>query len=274
MMNTCCCDEVEDVKPRTFDPRDTYQQFEIANYKNGGFLAKSVAHGALPPYFLRRKGWEVESHTLRSYTLGEALGLDSTLRARLPDLHFPLPRQSSKVVVIGKWYCPFMFIKDDMLTSRDQMANSVFYEMTFEQRWEQIFERDGTDHGNIVMVNAVVQTEVVWVGGKEAVWDENNVVDYTMWFKSFGIDGEEVSVGLSLEIVERMKWEEERVGWFRGDDRMTRVDRVEEFERGAEGWRKFGCFVLVERFVLKRMDESVVMTYNFKHTHQIKCLWE
>ncbi|KAL1807819.1 hypothetical protein ACET3Z_024809 [Daucus carota] len=262
MMNTCCCDEVEDVKPRTFDPRDTYQQFEIANYKNGGFLAKSVAHGALPPYFLRRKGWEVESHTLRSYTLGEALGLDSTLHARLPDLNFPLPHQSSKVVVIGKWYCPFMFIKDDMLTSRDQMANSVFYEMTLEQRWEQIFERD------------VVQREVVWVGGKEAVWDENNVVDNTMWFKSFGIDGEEVSVGLSLEIVERMKWEEERVGWFRGDDRMTRVDRVEEFERGAEGWRKFGCFVLVESFVLKRMDGSVVMTYNFKHTHQIKCLWE
>lgn len=278
-MTTCCfCRYVKDVKPRPFDPHDTYQQFEIANYETacnsrGSFYAKTVAQDAFPPDFLRRKGWQIKTKTPKNYTLGEALGLDSTLRAHLPGLNFPLSHKSSKTVVVGKWYCPFMFIKDGTLTSRDQMVNSMFYEMTLEQRWDQIFEHDNIDHGNVVKVDAVVQREVVLVGGSEAVWDEKNMVDKRIWFKSFGSKGE-VSVGLSVEIVERMKWEEERGGWVGGDGREVRVHRVEEFGGGADGWRKFGCYVLVERFVLKRMDQSVVMTYDFKHTHQLKCMWE
>ena len=80
-------------------------------------------------------------------------------------------------------------------------------------------------------------------------------------------------MGLRVEIVERMKWEQERAGWVGGEDRQARVKRVEEFG-GIGGWRKFGCFVLVERFVLKRMDGSLVMTCDFKHTHHIKSKWE
>ena len=129
-------------------------------------------------------------------------------------------------------------------------------------------------HGNVVMVDAVVQREVVLVGDREAVWDEKNVVDKTIRFTSFGTTGEEVSVGLRLEIVERMKWEEERGGWLCGDERVVTVDKVEEFGGGAEGWRKLRCYVLVERFVLKRTDGSLVMTYDFKHTHELNCTWE
>lgn len=279
-MTTCCfCRSVKDVKPRPFDPHDTYQQFQIANYETacnqrGSFYAKSVVQDAFPPDFLRRKGWQISTKTPRNYTLGEALGLDSILRARLPGLNFSLSHKSSEAVVVGKWYCPFMFIKDGPLTSRDQMVNSMFYEMTLEKRWEQIFERDNIDHGNVVMVDEVVQRKVVLVGGREAVWDEKNMVDKMTWFKSFGSKGEEASVGLSVEIVERMKWEEERAGWVGGDGREVRVHRAEEFGGGADGWRKFGCYVLVERFVLKRMDQSVVMTYDFKHTQQLKCMWD
>jgi hypothetical protein len=41
------------------------------------------------------------------------------------------------------------------------------------------------------------------------------VVDGAIWFKHLGVDNEkEESVGLSLEMVERLKWEEEKVGWF------------------------------------------------------------
>ncbi|KAL1807821.1 hypothetical protein ACET3Z_024811 [Daucus carota] len=279
-MITCCfADVVKDVKPRPFDSHDIYQQFEIANYETvcnqgGSFYAKSVARDAFPPHFLRRKGWEIQTKTPRNYTLGEALGTDSTLRALLPGLNFSLSSKSSEAVVVGKWYCPFMFIKEGRLTSRDQMADSMFYEMTLDKRWEQIFEREKIDHGNVVIVDAVVQREVVLVGGREAVWDEKNVVDNAIWFMSFGTNGEEVSVGLSVEIVERMKWEEERAGWVGGDERVMRVNRVEEFGGSVEGWRKLRCFVLVERFLLKRMDGSVVMTCEFKHTHQLKCLWE
>ncbi|XP_017217858.2 uncharacterized protein LOC108195410 isoform X2 [Daucus carota subsp. sativus] len=270
---------VKDVKPRPFDPQDVYQQFEIANCdsacsQRGTFYTKSVTQDAFPPGFLRTKGWQISTKTPKNYTLGEALGIDSALRAHLPSLNFPLSHKSSKAVVVGKWYCPFIFIKDGTSTPRDQMANSMFYEMTLEQRWEKIFEFDYTDHGNVVMVDAVVPRESVLVGGREAVWNKKNVVGNTIWFKSFGSQGEDASVGLSLEIVERMKWEEERVGWAGGDEREVRVNRVEEFRGDAEGWKKFGCYVLVESFVLKRMNGSVVMTYDFMHTHQIKCTWE
>ena len=55
-----------------------------------------------------------------------------------------------------------------------------------------------------------------------------------------------------------MKWEQERVGWVGGNDRQVSLKRVEEFE-GTGQWSKFGCYVLVERFVLKRMDGSLVL---------------
>lgn len=211
--------------------------------------------------------------TPKDYKLGEARGVNSALRARLPDLNIPLSYKSTNAVTVGKWYCPFMFIKDRTL--RYQVKESLYYEMTLEQRWEQIFERDNDFSArNVVTINVVVQNEVVFVGGREAVWDERNVVDRAIWFTSYGNGGEEVRVGLSLEVLGRMKWEEERVGWANVDGRQVRVNRVEEFVGGVDGWRKFGCYILVERFVLKRMDGSLVMTYDFKHTHQVKSIWE
>lgn len=42
--------------------------------------------------------------------LDEALGLDTGLRAKLPDFNFPVSSKSSNVVTVGKWYCPFMFV--------------------------------------------------------------------------------------------------------------------------------------------------------------------
>ena len=76
-----------------------------------------------------------------------------------------------------------------------------------------------------------------------------------------------------MEVVERMKWEQERAGWVDGAEKQVTVERREEFE-GSSGWTKFGCYVLVERFVLKRMDKSIAIAFDFKHTHQIRCKWE
>ncbi|KAH0991213.1 hypothetical protein GBA52_002696 [Prunus armeniaca] len=82
----------------------------------------------------------------------------------------------------------------------------------------------------VVFVDAFVQREVVFVGGSEAIWDERNVSgEGFMLFKSFdGVRGE-TGVGLSMKVVERMKWEQERVGWVGGNERRVRVERVEEF---------------------------------------------
>ena len=60
---------------------------------------------------------------------------------------------------------------------------------------------------------------------------------------------------LSLVTVERMKQELE-IGarWIGGDEGQVRLERMEEFmDRGT--WEKFGCYVLVVSFALKRIDK-------------------
>ncbi|KAA8529239.1 hypothetical protein F0562_033962 [Nyssa sinensis] len=89
---TCCfCSCVQEVVSRPLNPYNIYQQFEIVPYGPGGlcFYAKSVAPDGYPPYVLRRKPWDVDTNTPKNYELGEAPGLDTALRARLPKFNFP-----------------------------------------------------------------------------------------------------------------------------------------------------------------------------------------
>nr|XP_043608650.1 uncharacterized protein LOC122580444 [Erigeron canadensis] len=282
MASCCFCMCVRDVKPRPLDPHDIYQQFEVVPYatactSGGSYHAKSLAPDGFPPNFLRRKGWEIYTKTSKNYTLTEAKGINNSLRSRLPDLNFPPSTKSSNSVVVGKWYCPFVFIKERTLA--DQVKTSMYYEMTLEQRWERVFEKENkhNDPGNAVTVKSAIHSEAMFIGenGREAIWDERNVVDGAVWFSCPRDDYEkEESVGLSLEIVQRMKWEEEKVGWVGvGDKRIDRVNKQDKYEGGGV-WKKFGCYILVERFVLKRMDGSLVLAYDFGHAHQIKSIFE
>ncbi|KAD7478762.1 hypothetical protein R6Q59_005478 [Mikania micrantha] len=282
-MKSCCfCNCVSDVKPRPLNPNNMYQQFEIVPYitpckGNGSFYAKSIAEDGYPPNFLRRKGWEIYTKTPKNYELSEAKGIDDSIRSCLPDLDFPPSSKSSNLVVVGKWYCPFAFIKEGRL--RDQVKESVFYEMTLEQKWERVFEKENEhkNEGDVVSVKATFRSEAVFVSERriEAIWDERNVVDGAIWFTCFGGEnGKEESVGLDVKIVERMRWEEERVGWVGGgENHIESVNREEKYE-GVGGWKRFCCYVLVERFVLKRLDGSLVLTYDFGHGHQIKSIFE
>ncbi|KAJ6721055.1 hypothetical protein OIU85_024178 [Salix viminalis] len=264
------------LEPRPLNPRNIYQRFEIRKRKSGGFVAESIASDGLPPEFLRRDGWELAASTPKEFHLNEAPGLNTALRACLPDFNFPLSQNRSEAVKVGKWYCPFMFIKEGNILEEDQMRNSTYYEMTLEQQWEQIFAcesmYDNAD-SNTVSVDVAVECQVVKIAGTEAVRDRKIVADGVMWFRSVSEVGRETNVGLRLEIVERMRWEQERVGWAGGSERRVSVRRAEEFDGKGE-WRKFGCYVLVERFVLKRMDENVVLTFDFRHPHQIRSKWE
>ncbi|CAN0929877.1 hypothetical protein LINGRAHAP2_LOCUS37316 [Linum grandiflorum] len=143
---TCCfCMFINDKKPEPFKPEghvNMYQQFQISvniawTGGRSGFNAKSVATDGFPPHFLRRKGWRLHTSTPREFELHEALGVDSKLRARLPDF-----TDDHKPTVVGKWYCPFLFIKDPDMKVEDQVIHSRFYEMTLEQQWEPIFGCD------------------------------------------------------------------------------------------------------------------------------------
>jgi hypothetical protein len=132
-------------------------------------------------------------------------------------------------------------------------------------------EHDNESQGNAVAMDVVVQRKVVSIAGREAV--DVKVVDGVMWFRSFSEEGGEMIAGLSLLVVERMKWEQERAGWIGGKEKQVTLKRVEEFG-GNGGWRNFGYYVLVERFVVKRMDGSLVLTYDFNHIQQSKGKWE
>ncbi|KAF3430976.1 hypothetical protein FNV43_RR25706 [Rhamnella rubrinervis] len=287
-VTTClCCRFINDAKPRPFDPSDEYQQVEIIHKKHGRFTAKSTVPDGHPPLYLRRKYWNVSMSTPRSYELHEAPGIDPSLRKRLPEFNIPFSATnelvSSETVVVGKWYCPFMFVHDQELKLKDQLKTSMFYEVTLEQRWQKIFSCDNynSDHkgqSNVIHVDVCVEKEQVFIGGRFAavVGDAKNAIsDGVMWFTSR--EDNNRRVGLSMLVAERMKWEEERVGCRVGLDgnesSQVKVERVEEYG-GAGRWSKFGCFVLVERFVFKRMDATILLTYDFKHTHQIRCKWE
>ncbi|XP_058114949.1 uncharacterized protein LOC131257971 [Magnolia sinica] len=273
--STCCfCTHIIDKNPQDFDHRDVYQQVEIRCCRSGGYIAKSVAPDGFPPFFLRRKGWKIYTRTPVHRQLGEAHGANTALRVRLPEFDFPLSSKRSASIVVGKWYCPFMFIKE-VYSLKFQMERSMFYEMRLERLWEEIHtcENDGNE-GNTVVVSATIRSESAKIFGVETVQEDAGVVDGMMWLREPLTSMEErMSVGLNMAIVDRMKWEACKGGWIDGKERDVKVEKVEEFG-GRREWRKFGCYVLVERFALKRMDGSSVLDYDFRHTHVVQSKWE
>ncbi|XP_021755400.1 uncharacterized protein LOC110720652 isoform X1 [Chenopodium quinoa] len=281
---SCGGSYIQDVTPKPLDPIDIYQQFEFeysmkvtCNTESRGFIVKSIAPDGHAPRFLRNKSPTlIQRSTTNSkdFIYEEANGLNSSLREQLPDFNFPLSRGASEPVCVGKWYCPFMFIHEGKM--KDQIKDSVYYEMTLEQRWERIFITDSSynqGNNNKVMMDVVVRTQEFAVGGKDAVIDERTSDNKAVWFQTIGNVGEQQSVGLNKLIFERMLWEQERVGWVNGKEKQVRMIRDEEYG-GIGWWARFGCYVLVERFVLKRIDGTVILTCDFKHTRQIKTNWE
>jgi hypothetical protein len=58
-----------------------------------------------------------------------------------------------------------------------------------------------------------------------------------MWFKSSSN-----SLGLSVIVAEKIKWEQERLGWVDGSERHMKAKTVEEFG-DIEKKKKFSCYV-------------------------------
>ncbi|KAJ8448191.1 hypothetical protein Cgig2_025115 [Carnegiea gigantea] len=155
-----------------------------------------------------------------------------------------------------------MFVREG--TQKEQMERTMFYKLTLEQRWERISAcKNGDVGGNTVALTVVVPTEVVRISWTEAIPERDEA-------KTKNEMGLQVKIGLSLVIIERMTWEQERVGWVHGNEKQVMVARMEKYQ-GGDSWQKFGCYMLVEQFVLKRLDRSLVLTYDFNHTNRIRC---
>ncbi|KAG8384542.1 hypothetical protein BUALT_Bualt04G0128700 [Buddleja alternifolia] len=268
----CCFDSaLADPKTRPFDHRDRYQQFEIHPYHSGGFFAKSVEWDGYPPSFLRRGGWEVYTSPSSKLPLQQAPGLHSSNASNFPELNFPLQSKRSTPIVIGKWYCPFVFVKEEDCRVDEQMRKSMVYELSLKKWWERIFSAENeSNSNNVVVVDARVKRLTCFVHGvegeKDGGWDGGGFV----WFKVKECCRKRGSVGLSCGVFEKMRWVQEMRGWFDGE----RDVRVFGEKSGENGWRKFGCYVLVESFVFRRLDGSLLINFNFRNTERIECKWE
>ncbi|GJN03464.1 hypothetical protein PR202_ga20915 [Eleusine coracana subsp. coracana] len=247
-MITCFCKCIQDVDPRPFDPADIYQQIEIVQRKRGSFTARPVAADGFPPMLYRYEGWRVYASEYKKFSLGEASGLEDALRSRWlchradrPDA-FPAP---SIIMAVGKWYCPFYLVKEDGVSLRKQMDRSIFYEMMLEQRWEPI-------HGSkLASKNALIG------GSVEARQDPRSSRHSSayVWFRAAST---EQRVGLCTSVWERMLWVQHRGGWVDQE-----VDNAGMVTNG---------YVLVERFVVKRMDGGVVLALDFAHLNRLQQL--
>ncbi|KAL9306020.1 hypothetical protein AtEden1_Chr1g0014631 [Arabidopsis thaliana] len=264
-----CFSYVPEVKPQEADPYDIYQQFEVHQRKpsSGYYTATSVAPNGIPPEFLKRKYWTVEYSNSQDFGLtDDAKGINTTLRSKLPN-------DMNTSVVVGKWYVPFIFVKER--DAKDQIKSSPYYSMTLKQRWEEVYSCVNVNYnqkGGEVVVDVDVETQVVKLEGQETISRETSGGGF-VWFSVLGDERQDKKIGLGSVVVERMKWEEERFGWLNNGERSN-IKRSERFEGGSSHWKSYRGLVLIESFELKRMDGSLVLTYEFTHVDKLKSKWD
>lgn len=270
-----CCLNTPRMKPkiRPFDYRDRYQQVEIHPHHDGGFFARSVEWDGYPPSFLRKAGWEIWVARSTKLCLREAQGIYNTSTSNVPELDLQLYARRSSPIVLGRWLCPFIFVKEEKRGFKSQMHKSLVYEVSLKQWWEQIYSCvNETNEETVVVVNKRVKKLVCLVNGMEAEKDESVDASGYVWFHVNGSFRKRVNVGLSSVVYEKMRWVQETRGWFDGE-REVMVSGSKVVESGNR-WRKFGCYVLMESFMWRRMDGSLLVNFVFKNTNRIECKWE
>ncbi|OEL38770.1 hypothetical protein BAE44_0000211 [Dichanthelium oligosanthes] len=230
----CFCRCVDDVEPRSFDPANVYQQMKIVQHRRGRFTARAVAADGIPPFLYRRRYWRVYASRPRKFRLDEAPGLDAALRSR-QQLTVTEPSPAAAVTAVGKWYCPFFLIREGGVMTQEQMERSTFYEVALEQRWEPTRAdaiRCAYDYSKLASKKALIGGSVeaeLQVAGNTRRGDGGH-----LWFRAGAPGTAGQRVGVCTSVWERMLWEESRGEWVAD-----------------------GSVLLVERFVVRRIDRSV-----------------
>ncbi|GLJ27360.1 hypothetical protein SUGI_0536860 [Cryptomeria japonica] len=272
MVTLCCCRYVKEICPRSLQPTNSNQQIQIISTKFG-FSSKCIDSDAFPPMFLRRKNWTVVAKDMRGKhgRLAHVGGENTELRAQLPHFDFSVSQRRLPVVMAGEWYCPFIFINELGTRLEDpkfQLMESPFYKMDLEKYWEEIYSTQGMT-GKDVDVDKIIKLEEVLLFGEEAI-EEIRDNDGSVLFKGVGNQwGHPTGVKLSWPIIAKIRADQGRDGSEQGSG----VGVKKSFS-GAGMKGKFACYVVVERYVLKRMDGSIALTYSFRNVNQIQGKWE
>ncbi|XP_056843313.1 uncharacterized protein LOC108808358 [Raphanus sativus] len=161
-------------------------------------------------------------------------------------------------------------IKKYVFTKVTQMISTTYYLMSLYQRWEEFYYCENAYKNNCeVVVNIQVEPVVVKIEGheieeKSGSMDENEVV----WFEVA-----DKRISLKNAVIMRMEREELNFGW-KSDPQETVIERSSKFSGGDSNWKSYRCYVLVKSFVLKRRDESIVVTFEFRHVNKLNTKWE
>ncbi|KAH9295800.1 hypothetical protein KI387_039388 [Taxus chinensis] len=200
-------------------------------------------------------------------------GKNASLRAQLPPFDFPIFQERPYVVVVGEWYCPFIFIKEvgtGLDDPKTQLMDSPFYKMELHKYWEEIHSVQVQAGEKDVSVNKTVRLEEGLLFGEEAT-EESRDEDGSVWFKGSGKQyGKTNGVRISWPIIAKMKEDHGRNRSEQGGGEV----RVEKSFSGTASATKFACYVVVEKYVLKRMEGGIVLTYSFRNCNHIQGKWE
>ncbi|XP_057828330.2 uncharacterized protein LOC131039558 [Cryptomeria japonica] len=264
---------VKDIHPRSLQPTNSYQHMQIISSKKYTFTSECIASDGFPPKLLRMKDWTAVVRDMRgNHRLAHVRGENTDLRAQLPSFEFPLLQRRSPLVRVGEWYCPFIFINEFGTNLRDpkiQLMECPFYKMVLEKFWEVIYSTQCMT-GQDVDVEKTLTVEEVLLFGEE-VTEEIRNNDGSVLFKGVGKQSEQATgVKLSWPIIAKIRADQDRYGLKQGGGDV----RVKKSFRGTGTEGKFACYVVVERYVLKRMDGSIALTYSFRNSNQIKEKWE
>ncbi|TQD75209.1 hypothetical protein C1H46_039250 [Malus baccata] len=283
-LGTCCfCTYVRDVPSQPFNPNNIYQQYEIQQKGScnqfGGFVAKSIASDgplsmykkspedlSLPPPEGPNSGILViqdeEAETTCCFGLCKSHEL----------LDMPLPQNKNLtlryVTQMGQSQHVSHFYTAFIPGLNQPLASNRYYAIQSRGKLEGQAYTCSTDEN---LGTCCFCTYVKDVPSQP--FNPNNIYQqYEIQQKGscnqFGgfVAKSIASDGYPPKFLGRK-------GWEINTSTPRDFHLVEEFG-GVYKWRKFGCYVLVERFVLKRMDGSLVLTYDFRHTHHIRSTWE
>jgi hypothetical protein len=270
----CCLSNcIDDISPGPLEPNNPYQQIQIIP-EGHRFNAKCITSDGFPPRFLRWTDWRIEAKDLRGELgrLACVRGENVSLRAQSPPFNFSLSEKRSPIVTVGEWYCPFIFINEKgnrFEHPKNQLMETPFYKMHLEKFWEEIYSTEVGTGREEIFVDRTIRVEEALLLGSEAV-EESRENDGSVWMKGLVQENGKLNgVRVSWPIIAKMRADQGR----EGSEALCRDVRVEKSFNNSGIGRKFVCCIVVERYVLKRIDGSLVLTYTFRHCDQIKGKW-
>ncbi|GLJ27601.1 hypothetical protein SUGI_0541570 [Cryptomeria japonica] len=156
-------------------------------------------------------------------------GENTELRAQFPPFDFSLQEKGPLVVIVGEWYCPFIFINELGTRLEDvkiQLMECPFYKMDLEKFWEEMYSIQGMTKKDVHVDQTLKVEEGLLFGEVETEDIRDN--EGSVLFKSVGRQ-QASGVILSWLIIAKMRADQDTYGL----DQKGRFVRVKKSFSGS-----------------------------------------